>query len=401
MTTTFGDVIRGVAYGDSWGDPVEFSRIETITTQNGKRGPELPAELRITDDTQMSLFLADALDVSYDRGYNLFETQQAIIEAFLDYYEDRDTHSRAPGTTVMGSLGRMNWDKAYDGWNWMAATNRGSDGSGTVMRTSPCAFLSEKVWVGVTAFAAAVTHGASNAIAAAILDVAILRELLDGKIILGGLTSRAYELASNPQANGLLEVGKWLDGYDVDLTTGFAELARLTGLGAKAVLFLRQDPWDLLADPSHFAGMGGGWRAHETLVIALMAVDMFPEDGWEGLRRAVTSDGDSDTIGAVAGALVAASGTELPDVFDRLEPRYQAWIANEADEYVFSSSSDQEPEVVEGEVVDVVEAPKPRVDVQAKLDEAAAGIERLDTRANLVMDADKGKNGWLGRFLGK
>jgi ADP-ribosylglycohydrolase len=388
MTTTFGDVIRGVAYGDSWGDPVEFSRIETIT-KNDKRGPELPDKLMITDDTQMSLFLADALDLSREWGYGLFETQQAIIEAFLDYHDDRDTHSRAPGTTVMGSLGLMKWDKTYDGWNWIKATNRTSDGSGTVMRTSPCAFLSEEVWVGVTAFAAAVTHGAPNAIAAAILDVAILRELLDGKIRLGGLTSRAFELASNPQANGLLDVGKWLDGYDVDLTKGFAELARLTGLGARGVLYLRQDPWNLLSDPSHFAGMGGGWRAHETLVIALMAVDMFPEDGWEGLRRAVTSDGDSDTIGAVAGALVGASGTKLPDVFDRLEPRYQAWIANEADDYVFVGSP-EEPEVIEGEVV-----------ADATLDDAAAGIERLDTRANLVLDPSKGKNGWLGRFIGK
>lgn len=381
MTTTFGDVIRGVAYGDSWGDPVEFSKIETIT-KNDKRGPELPAKLEITDDTQMSLFLADALDLARSRGDGVFDTQQAIIEAFLDYYDDRDTPSRAPGTTVMGSLGRIKYDKNIDGWDWISATNRGSDGSGTVMRTSPCAFLPEETWVGVTAFAAACTHGTPNAIAAAILDVAILRELLDGKIHLGGLTSRAFELASNPQANGLLEVGEWLDGFKVDLTKGFAELARLTGLGARGVLFLREDPWNLKSDPSHFAGMGGGWRAHETLVIALMAVDMFPEDGWEGLRRAVTSDGDSDTIGAVAGALVAASGTELPDVFDRLEPRYQAWIANEADDYVFVGDPD-ESEVIEGEVENVTEGEDEEV------------VEKV------IDTADKGKTGWLGRFLGK
>ena len=104
--TTFSNVIRGVAIGDAWGDRVEFMQIGQIVKDNPK-GPELPAHLRITDDTQMTLFLADALDLAYQADLGIEDTKQAIITAYLDYYRDPDTGSRAPGITVMGSLGRL------------------------------------------------------------------------------------------------------------------------------------------------------------------------------------------------------------------------------------------------------------------------------------------------------
>ena len=332
MTTTFSNVIRGVAFGDGWGDPVEFQPITTILATNGPKGPDLPENLRITDDTQMSLFLADALDQAYFGEADVAETKQLIAEAFIDYYFDDDTHSRAPGITVMGSLGKF---KA-DGSNWASATNRTSDGSGTVMRTSPVAFVSEDRWVGIAAYAAAITHGTANGIAAAILNVAILRELLRGEIAPGGLLDRAMELAQNPQANGLLDVGEWLDGLSVDLTQGFAFLVNLLGIAQRELPLLQADPWDKDADPSGILD-NGGWRSPHTLVIALTAVDMLPDDPWAALRRSITTGGDSDTIGAVTGALLGAAGTVWPeDVFERLEPRYQRWIENEADDYTFS-----------------------------------------------------------------
>lgn len=336
-TTTFSNVIRGVAYGDAWGDPNEFRSLTSLIANN-PQGPDLPAKLRITDDTQMSLFLADALDITHDGTID--EVKDAIIEAFMDYYDDPDTGSRAPGTTVMGSLRRMR--KGKDGvWDWKGATNNNSDGSGTVMRTSAAAFLPQDRWVGATAFAAAVTHGAANAIAAAILDVAILRELLAGKIRPGQLVHRARYLARNPGENGLLDTGEWLEDFATPggLQSGFDELVRLLGKAMVAMPRLRKQPWATDSDPSGLIGggyNGGGWRAHETLVIALMAVDMLPNDPWLALRRSVTTAGDSDTIGAVTGALLGAAGTLWPKgVFVRLEPRYQRWILNEADDYEF------------------------------------------------------------------
>lgn len=335
MTTTFGDVIRAVAVGDAWGDPTEFRRIADIT-KNDKRGPELPQRLRITDDTQMSLYLASALDEAGPDA-TVKQTQDAIIAAFLEYYDDPDTPSRAPGGTVMGSLGRIDRGKS-----WQQGTNKTSDGSGTVMRTSPTAFLSEDRWVGVTAFAAAVTHGAANAIAAAILDVAVLRRIMAGKAAPGQLVREALIMADHAQEYGLLDVGEWIDGYEVPggLQSGFDELARLLKEALNVLPSLQADPWALESDPSDQeffqAGyQGAGWRGHHTLVVALMAIDMIPNDPWDALRRAAVTTGDSDTIGAVAGALLAASGLRIyPSTFVRLEQRYQNWI-EEADSYVF------------------------------------------------------------------
>jgi ADP-ribosylglycohydrolase len=55
---------------------------------------------------------------------------------------------------------------------------------------------------------------------------------------------------------------------------------------------------------------------------------MLPGDPVEALRRAVTTGGDSDTLGAIAGFFL---GGVYGDVWPkhwliRLEPRYSAWI---------------------------------------------------------------------------
>ena len=331
--STWKNVVRGVAIGDAWGDPVEFRKIASII-KDDLRGPDMPDRMRITDDTQMTLYLADALDLTSEAS--VADTQAAIEKAFLAYHGDPDSGSRAPGVTVMGSLGSI-----ARGKTWQEATNRTSDGSGTVMRTSPVAFVADDRWVGVAAFAAAITHGSANGIAAAILNVAVLRAIMAGKVSQGNTIDAARVMASDPASYGLLNVGEWLDGYDVDIAPGFAELARLLDIAAKALPELRANPWAPNSDPSLHIG-GGGWRAHECLVIALLASDMFPADPWSALRRAVASDGDSDTLGAVAGALL---GALYPDVFttawndglrDRFEPRYVAWIENEADHYQFA-----------------------------------------------------------------
>lgn len=332
MTSTWKNVVRGVAIGDAWGDPVEFRKIAKIVRTN-VRGPDLPDRLRITDDTQMTLYLADALDQTV--GASVADTQAAIEKAFLGYYGDPDSGSRAPGCTVMGSLGNI-----ARGKTWQEATNRTSDGSGTVMRTSPVAFVADDRWVGVAAFAAAITHGSANGIAAAILNVAVLRAIMAGKVTPGHTLDAARAMASDPASYGLLNVGEWLDGYDVDIEPGFTELARLLDIAAKALPGLQASPWGAAGDPSLKIG-GGGWRAHECLAIALLACDTFPNDPWSSLRRSAATDGDSDTIAAVTGALL---GALYPTVFieewgqlrDRFEPRYVAWIENEADHYQFA-----------------------------------------------------------------
>lgn len=337
MTSQFwSNIVRGVALGDAWGDPNEFSPIEALTRHN-PQGPEMPDELRITDDTQMTLYLAKALAETW--GQDMATVKAAIAGQFKTYQRDPD-NNRAPGMTVMSSLGRLD----RDGLNWQRATSSTSDGSGTVMRTSPCAFLPEDRWVGVTAYAAAITHGTANAIAAAILNVAILRDLMAGKAAPGSLVRHAINFCENTPAD-FQSVDEWLEGFmpRAQLIEGFQELVWLLKEIRLNLLTSKVNPWYIESDPSHWANMGGGWRSHETLVIALACVDMLPGDPMAALRRSVTTDGDSDTIGAVAGGLLGAA---FPGFFlklwneglaQRFERRYREEIEQEADTYPFEA----------------------------------------------------------------
>lgn len=323
MNKALKNILIGVALGDSWGNPNEFQSLRNLISKEQPHGPDMPDKLVVTDDTQMTLYLARALERSWNKS--IPEVKKHIINGFLDYRIDPD-NDRAPGVTVMGSL--RNLTTARD---WTAATDRYSDGSGTVMRTSPCAFLPEGRWAGVAAFAAALTHGTANAIAAAILQTAIIRCALQRKLQGDDLLGWAQRLAVESVENGLQDVGEWLDGLNVNLEEGFQELVRLLRFAKGVLPRLAADPWNINSDPSvQFAN--GGWRGHYTLVIALLAIDMFPGDPMQALRRVVVTDGDSDTIAAVAGALL---GALYPGVFtkewedglrDRFEPRYIAEI---------------------------------------------------------------------------
>src|ERR1700761_9493642 len=102
--TKLGNVLKGVAIGDSWGDKNEFIMSIERLTDNGKNpmGPELPDNLHVTDDTQMTLFLATALEAA--RGQDMAMTKEIIQQSYLNYYNDRLCFdgTRAPGGTVTG-----------------------------------------------------------------------------------------------------------------------------------------------------------------------------------------------------------------------------------------------------------------------------------------------------------
>ena len=315
---TWGSVVRGVALGDAWGNPNEFLGIDELTRVH-PQGPDLPKELIVTDDTQMTLYLAEALRRTAGQDQDAVKT--AIQEEFLNYLADPDFYGRAPGRTVTGSLTRLK-----SGLPWQEATDRRSDGCGTVMRVTPTAFCDD--WVGVAAFSAAVTHGSANGIAAAILTTALVREAItQGSILAGALTWQALTFAWEAKDHGLLDTGTWLDGLDVDLAEGFAAVGNIL-VKTRDVLMqgYGDTPWAI--DPCEFGGQG--WRAHECLATALLAIDALADEPWMGLRRAVTTGGDSDSIGAVAGGLLGALwGPFWPDgALDWLEPRYQNLIVD-------------------------------------------------------------------------
>lgn len=321
--TAWGNVIRGVAIGDAWGAPNEFYAHEDISEIAKRDSNYLPKILEVTDDTQMTLFLARALSGSRGEA----EIKAAVVREFSNYLHDVDFASRSPGVTVSGSLRRIN-----AGIDWQTASPRDATGCGAVMRVSPTAFLPEDTWVGAAAVSAAVTHASPMCVAAAILDAAIIRTCLAGEIGPGQALSHALTLAREPESFGLLDPCGWVAELCLDLKAGFAEVEDALRNAEKGLHHLAKNPRS--GDPCEYGGEG--WVAHECLATALLCVDLFPDDPWNALWRATITGGDSDSIAAVAGAVLGASFDDPwpGKAVARLERRYREWII-ESDSYVF------------------------------------------------------------------
>jgi ADP-ribosylglycohydrolase len=213
------------------------------------------------------------------------------------------------------------------------------------MRVSPCGFLPDGLWQPVSAWQAATTHGGGAAIASALLAAAVLRRVLiasDPKALVSdGLLGHAIELSHDDAM--VSTAAPWLiDHPRAGNLEAATDLIRAGMVPVRAALqqardvtpkFLA-DPW--VADPSlpHYGGEG--WRSPQALACALLCVDMLPDDPVEALRRAVTTGGDSDTLGAIAGFFLGSvHGDVWPQHWlTRLEPRYATWIA-ESETYVF------------------------------------------------------------------
>ena len=333
--SNFRAAMLGVAYGDGWGYPNERLSYDVLTMMD-LRGPDLPRRLIVSDDTQLTLHLAQALDGA--AGKSASELQAAVLAGWLTWFHDPGM--RGIGRTTRTALGALD-----SGRTWYRSTVVHSDACGAVMRVSPCAFLPDGLWQPVSAWQAATTHGEAAAIASALLAAAVLRRVITATdptaMVRDGLLGHAIELSHDDALVGA--AAPWLIDHPRTGTfelagdlirTGMVTVRQALQQAREATPKFLADPW--IADPSHRRYGGEGWRSPQALACALLCVDMLPGDPVEALRRAVTTGGDSDTLGAIAGFFL---GGVYGDVWPkhwliRLEPRYSAWI-DVAAGYVF------------------------------------------------------------------
>ncbi len=333
--SNFRAAMLGVAYGDSWGYPNERLSYDVLTLID-LRGPKLPERLIVSDDTQMTLHLARALDGA--AGKSVSELQAAILAGWLAWLHD-------PGMRGIGRTTRTALRDLDSGRDWCRSTVVDSDACGAVMRVSPCAFLPDGLWQPVSAWQAATTHGGGAAIASALLAAGLLRRIIiasDPRVMMSdGLLHHAIEIshddamvsAAAPWLIDHPRAGNPMAATDLIQSGMLAVRDALQQARNAAPKFLA-DPW--VADPSlpHYGGEG--WQSPQALACALLCVDMLPGDPLEALRRAATTGGDSDTLGAIAGFFLGGGyGDVWPHHWlTRLEPRYSAWI-DVAAAYVF------------------------------------------------------------------
>jgi ADP-ribosyl-[dinitrogen reductase] hydrolase len=307
----------GGAVGDAFGYTIEFQKLTEIRRQHGPDGLREPVfqggRLVVSDDTQMTLFTAQALGVACRDGAT--SATQHIIQAINTEYLDWLRTQRSPFSIrhAEDSLLRYRelWVPRAPGNTCLSALSAGGGGSperpinnskgcGSVMRVAPIGlvpkFDSNSAFE-LGARAAALTHGHPSGYLSAAVLASVVRDLRGGLDLATSLQRARSRLLA---WSGHEEVLKAID----DAT------ALANGRSADHAANVRR--------------LGEGWVGEEALAIAIYAV-MTASTYKVAIRIAGNHDGDSDSTASIAGHLWgAAHGVEgIPhawvwrlDVFD-------------------------------------------------------------------------------------
>jgi ADP-ribosylglycohydrolase len=298
--------LLGGAVGDALGAPVEFLSRAQILERFGPEGvtdyaPAYGGVGRITDDTQMTLFTAEGLLRGWVRGCfrGITSLSGVTAHAYLRWLQtqnesstlavrlgnepgwligQRELHARrAPGNTCLSALRAMP--------SLGAPAHNDSKGCGGVMRVAPVGLFAwhfrqrepiEAVFA-LGAELAALTHGhPTGSLTAGVLAVMVM-QLVDGASLAQSIEAGTACLRQHPGHEETLHV-----------------LQRAVTLAASDVP--RADA---------IAQLGQGWVAEEALAIAVYCA-LVACDFADGVRLAVSHDGDSDSTGAIAGHLLGA-----------------------------------------------------------------------------------------------
>ena len=321
----FRGCLIGGAAGDALGYAVEFLTEAQIFARYGNGGIaayEIENGLvRISDDTQMTLFTANGILLGAGR-----KQTSGIMGSYTDdirimyqcwYRTQTESYpiknespaawllnipalfsTRAPGMTCLSAI------RQGAGGTLEQPINQ-SKGCGGVMRVAPIGLyfcgtsIPYEVSDRIGAEAAALTHGHELGFIPAAALAHIIRAVTEKDITLKDAVTEAIAAAEKlfPRA---------------------AHLAEHTAILQKAVLLAESATDDLSAVHQ----LGEGWVAEETLAIAVYCALKYAEDFDKAICAAVNHNGDSDSTGAVCGNLLGAylGYDAIPQKFkDRLE----------------------------------------------------------------------------------
>ena len=272
----------GSAYGDSLGGAVEFMSTGSIRASYGEGGIThldnvfgLPPG-SITDDTQMAIATADGI---IDAGTHLCDLDKVTFAIWQSYLRWLDTQSqpdqsRAPGNTCLSALqtGRM---------GTINKPLNGSAGCGAIMRAHPAGLCttSNGLAFELGQASGAITHGGVNGYAPAGFLAALVSRLMAGTSLYTALSETIEQMMSQS----------------------------IFSIGILERAFVAPREGDLAAVIDNEVGGGGGWRGHDALAISLYAVLCAIDDPLLAVQIAVNHSGDSDSTGAITGAIMGAA----------------------------------------------------------------------------------------------
>jgi ADP-ribosylglycohydrolase len=268
------------AAGDALGAPVEFKAIQWIRDEYGERGiTELaPAYGRlgaITDDTQMAMATARGLIKARVEGRDEVECIREEYLMWLESQKDAE-NVRGPGAACLMGLEQQRREP-------VERADNDSKGCGGVMRVHPVGLY--RAGDPAAAFelgwkSADLTHGHQTSGAAAGAQAALVGLLVEG----------------TEPAKAVQDVTALLERHDDNGET----LGKLSQAVSLAVI----EGADTLQS---IQSLGEGWIAEEALAIGVHCFLHHLDDPFEGLVASVNHSGDSDSTGAICGALLGAA----------------------------------------------------------------------------------------------
>lgn len=316
--------LLGGAVGDALGAGIEFSRLDEIRRRYGEGGIADYEHVygrrgAITDDTQMTLFTAEALIraaasrgttapmqplASLHRAYMRWLHTQGLRSANPDFDDSLDgwliripaLHSqRAPGNTCLSAM-----MLAQPGL--VSHPINDSKGCGGVMRAAPIGLFGERPF-DLGCQSCAITHGHASGYLAGGAFAAIIAFVLEG-------TPPAQAIARVREQHASALAGEVLVAID-------------RAMEAAATMPRTAETLETL---------GGGWVAEEALSIAIWCT-LVARDFTDGIRLAVNHSGDSDSTGSIVGNILgAALGEEAIDARWLAELELREEIAEVADD---------------------------------------------------------------------
>jgi ADP-ribosylglycohydrolase len=295
----FGDSVAGCllggAVGDALGAVVEFDSIDEIRRRYGPDGLVAfpPEGGHITDDTQMTMFTAEAL-IRARRRYEARRVDHAVDELWCAYRRWLDTqgektagdggdggglvaepllrHRRAPGRTCLSAL-------TGDEPGFVELPVNDSKGCGGVMRVAPVGLVAARP-SGLGIASAALTHGHPSGYLAAGAAADII-----GRLRAGQPLRAAAEAA-------------------VEVVAPWAGHEETVAALRQALALAEREP---VPTPEAVAALGEGWVAEEALAIAVYCA-LTGGTFEAAVLAAVNHSGDSDSTGAITGNLLGAAG---------------------------------------------------------------------------------------------
>lgn len=270
---TFIGCLMGLAIGDALGMPHEFRSADDIRDKHGRVTFYMYGETlnlgpgQYTDDTIMALSIAESIVDRRDVD------PQDIGQRFVAWYESNDL--RGIGTTMKWAVERL---KAGESWKTAGEKGMWATGNAAAARIAPIAMFDYRSPGRLKKHVeqvSAITHNNPEAIAGAqAVAYGIARILSDG-------LDRGKFIAQSAGYIGRSEVARRLE-----------QAARHLDAGTPPEEALRQ--------------LGTGGSAPETIGSAFYTFLRTPEDYQEALSSIITAGGDTDTTGAVVGALSGA-----------------------------------------------------------------------------------------------